>query len=48
MERITTEPAKIPYAGDLTPDSELTAVRDIAPPTGMEEKNALKKLVKPK
>ena len=46
--RMTTPPAIRPYAGDLTPDSELTAVRDMAPPTAMDEKKELKKLVNPR
>ena len=48
MARTTKAPAMRPEAGDLTPVAELTAVRDMAPPTGMAEKKLLKKFVMPR
>jgi hypothetical protein len=48
MESTTTPPATMAYAGDLTPVEEFTAVRDIAPPTAIDEKKLLKKFVTPR
>ena len=48
MEMRTTAVVTRPESGDLTLHAELTAVRDMAPPTPMEWKKLLKKLVTPK
>jgi len=48
MDASTAADVTIPDKGDLTPDSELTAVRDAAPPTAMPPKKLLARFATPR